>query len=319
MVPVATVHGARVVTTRLKLEAFNRFGSIKARTAYGLIDSLEQQGRLRPGVRIVESTSGNLGVALAGIAAERGYRFTAVVDPRTAPALLDAMAELGADLDLVTEADGVGGYLISRLRRVRELTAGRTDRIWPDQYGNPVNPATHELTTAPELDRQAGDAMDAVFVAVSTGGTLAGIGRYLREHRPACRVVGVDVPGSVVFGGQPGRRVLTGIGASVPSQFLRSWMYDERIEIDPADALAACRRLAGQTGIELGGSGGAVLAACLRYLQAHPEIRHPVCLCPDSGASYRQTIFNDNWLHANGLEAVLGPWTGGPLFLRGEM
>jgi cysteine synthase len=117
VVPVATVHGARVVTIRLKLEAFNRFGSIKARTALGLVDALEAEGRLRPGVRIVESTSGNLGVALAGIAAERGYRFTAVVDPRTSPALLDGMAALGADLELVTEDDGAGGYLISRVRR----------------------------------------------------------------------------------------------------------------------------------------------------------------------------------------------------------
>jgi N-(2-amino-2-carboxyethyl)-L-glutamate synthase len=319
MVPVATVHGARVVTTQLKLEAFNRFGSIKARTALGLVDALEAEGRLRPGVRIVESTSGNLGVALAGIAAERGYRFTAVVDPRTSPALLDGMAALGADLDLVTEDDGAGGYLISRLRRVRELTEGRTDRVWTNQYGNQVNPRTHELTTAPELDRQAGEAMDAVFVAVSTGGTLAGIGRYLRAHRPACRVVGVDVPGSVVFGGPPGPRLLTGIGASVPSQFLRPWMYDDNLEVAPADALAACRRLAGQTGIEVGGSGGAVLAACLRYLQAHPEIKHPVCVCPDDGASYRRTIFDDGWLRSSGLESVLRPSPGAPLFLRGEL
>jgi 2,3-diaminopropionate biosynthesis protein SbnA len=319
MVPVATVHGARVVTTQLKLEGYNRFGSIKARTARGLVEALEEEGRLRPGVRIVESTSGNLGVALAGLAAERGYRFTAVVDPRTAPALLDGMAALGADLDLVTEDDGAGGYLISRLRRVRELTDGRTDRVWTNQYGNQVNPAVHERITAPELDRQAPD-MDAVFVAVSTGGTLAGIGRYLREHRPRCRVIGVDVPGSMAFGGQPGRRrVLTGIGASVRSQFLEPWMYDEHVEVEPADALAACRRLAAHTGIELGGSGGAVLAACLRYLQADPEIRNPVCLCPDSGASYQQTIFDDDWLRATGLESVLQPWPGGPLFLRGEI
>jgi len=319
-VPVAAVHGAQVVTIHLKLEAFNRFGSIKARTATGLVDALEEQGRLWPGIRIVESTSGNLGVALAGIAAERGYLFTAVVDPCTAPALLAGMVEQGAEIDMVAEKDCAGGYLISRLRRVRELTDGRTDRIWSNQYGSPANPRAHELGTAPEIARQAGGAMDAVFVAVSTGGTLAGVGRYLREHHPECRVVGVDVPGSVAFGGPPGPRQLTGIGSSVQSQFLRPWMYDEHIEVEPGAALAACRRLAAQTGIEVGGSGGAVLAACLRYLQAHPEIRHPVCLCPDSGANYRQTIFDDGWLHANGLGSALDPWPGGaPLFLRGEM
>lgn len=320
MVPVAAVHGARVDRIALKLEAFNRFGSIKARTAIGLVDALEQQGRLWPGARIVESTSGNLGVALAGVAAERGYRFTAVVDPRTAPALLDGMAELGAELDLVTEQDGAGGYLISRLRRVRDLTDGFPDRVWPNQYGNPANPRAHELGTAPELARQAAGTMDAVFVAVSTGGTLAGIGRYLRAHHPACRVIGVDVVGSAAFGGRPRARLLTGIGSSVRSQFLRPWMYDEHVEVEPGEALAACRRLAAQTGIEVGGSGGAVLAACLRHLRAHPDIRRPVCLCPDSGASYRQTIFDDGWLNANGLGSALDPWPGGaPLLLRGEM
>ncbi|MFI7677447.1 pyridoxal-phosphate dependent enzyme [Actinophytocola sp. NPDC049390] len=320
MVPVAVVHGTGVDTIQLKLEAFSRYGSLKARTAVALVDALEEQGLVWPGVRIVESTSGNLGVALAGVAAERGYRFTAVVDPRTSPALLARMVALGAEVDMVTEHDGAGGYLISRLRRVRELTEGATDRVWANQYGCPANPRAHEFGTGPELARQAGGAMDAVFVAVSTGGTLAGVGSYLREHHPGCRVVGVDVPGSVAFGGPPGPRLLTGIGSSVRSQFLRPWMYDEHIEIEPGAALAACRRLAAQTGIEIGGSGGAVLAACLRYLQAHPEIRHPVCLCPDSGSSYRQTIFDDDWLTANGLGCALDPWPGGaPLFLRGEL
>ena len=304
-VPVAAVHGIRVDTIHLKLEAFNRFGSIKARTAAGLIDALEAKDLLWPGIRIVESTSGNLGVALAGIAAERGYRFTAVVDPRTPPALLEGMAALGAEVDLVTEPDGAGGYLISRINRVRALTTGRPDRVWPNQYANPANPRAHELGTGPELARQAGGAMDAVFVAVSTGGTLAGIGRYLRAHHPRCRVIGVDVPGSVVFGGPPGPRLLTGIGSSVRSRFLEPWMYDGHLEIEPGEALAACRRLAGQTGIEVGGSSGAVLAACLRYLRAHPEIRHPVCLCPDGAIDYGPGA---------------DPWTGGaPLFLRGEL
>lgn len=270
-------------------------------------------------MRIVESTSGNLGVALAGIAKERGYRFTAVVDPRTSPRLLEQMAELDADLVMVTEPDGAGGYLRSRLRRVQELANGR-DRVWPNQYANPANPRAHEQGTAVEIAEQVGDRMDAVFVAVSTGGTLAGIGRYMRANHPSCQVIGVDVPGSMVFGGPPGPRLLTGIGSSVRSKFLQSWMYDEHVVVDTAAAVATCRRLAAQTGIEVGGSAGAVLAACLNHLDAHPEIRHPVCVCPDGGANYRQTIFDDNWLRANGHSAALTPWPmGAPLFLRGEM
>src|SRR3954471_23592298 len=143
LVPVTAVHGTRVSTIRLKVESANRFGSIKARTAVALVDDMTTRGGLRPGMRIVESTSGNLGVALAGIAGERGYRFTAVVDPRTSPELLRRMHELGAELELVTEPDGAGGYLGSRLRRVAEL-ATAADSVWPNQYANPANPRAHE-------------------------------------------------------------------------------------------------------------------------------------------------------------------------------
>jgi N-(2-amino-2-carboxyethyl)-L-glutamate synthase len=320
LVPVAAVHGARVATIHLKLEAHNRFGSAKARTAAALIDALEEQGRLRPGTRIVESTSGNLGVALAGIARERGYRFTAVVDPRASLAVLANLAGMGADIEMVTESDGSGGYLHSRLRRVRELVDSHTDWVWTNQYGNPANPRAHERGTAPEIAAQAGGTMDAVFVAVSTGGTLAGVGRYLRAHHPTCRVVGVDIPGSAVFGTPVGARKLTGIGSSMRSQFLQPWMYDAHVEVEPGEALAACRRLAAQTGIEMGGSAGAVLAACLRYVRADPDIRRPVCICPDGGDNYRETIYDDAWLCANGLDAALAPWPdGAPLFLRGEL
>ena len=320
MVPVTAVQGTRVFTVHLKLEAHNRFGSIKARTAVALVDELERQGRLRPGMQVVESTSGNLGVALAGIAAERGYGFLAVVDPRTPPALAARMVEYGAVLDVVDEPDGAGGFLLSRLRRVRQLVDSRAGRVWTDQYGGVANPRAHEWGTAVEIDRQAGAALDAVFVAVSTGGTLAGIGRYLRTHRPSCRVVGVDVPGSVALGGPGGPRLLSGIGSSRPSQFLRRWMYDDHVVVDTGSALAACRRLAAQTGIEVGGSAGAVLAACLRYLAGHPEIRHPVCVCADGGANYRDSIYDDGWLHAKGHAAALESWpSGAPLFLRGEL
>src|SRR5262249_24362708 len=154
---------------------------------------------------------------------------------------------------------GAGGYLLSRLQRVRRLTDGRPDRVWPDQYRSAANPWAHEAGTAVEIDRQTGGAMDVVFVAVSTGGTLAGLGRYLRTHHPSCRVVGVDVPGSVVFGGVAGPRVLSGIGSSRRSHFLKRWMYDDQVVVDVGSALAACHRLAAQTGIEVGGSAGAVL------------------------------------------------------------
>src|SRR5207302_1979767 len=146
--------------------------------------------------------------------------------PRTQPRHLEWMRELGAEVDMVSSPDATGGYLLSRLARVRELCASSSRFAWTNQYENPANPRAHYQETGPEILRQLGGRVDAIFVAVSTGGTLAGIGRYFRESSPSTRLIGVDARGSVVFGGPPGPRRLTGIGASRRSAFLVPGLYD---------------------------------------------------------------------------------------------
>jgi cysteine synthase A len=161
--------------------------------------------------------------------------------------------------------------------------------------------------------------VDAVFAPVSTGGTLAGIGSFFREVSPATQIIGVDAHGSVVFGTPPGPRKLTGIGSSRLSNFLAKCLYDTHMLVRDEEAFAFCRALYDATGIYIGGSGGAVVAACTQYLLAHPQAVNVVCVCADSGANYASSIFNDAWLQQQGFDLPdnwLGPLQG--ILLAGE-
>ena len=308
--PVALSIGGRTHVVHLKLEGANPCGSLKDRTAQSLLDDLDERGLLARESILVESTSGNLGIALASLARRRGHRFVAVIDPKTTPENVARLRSLGARIELVDTPDPAGGYLLARIDRVRRLCASSPDYVWPDQYANPANPRAHEQGTAPELLDQLGESPDAVLVPVSTGGTLAGIARFFRRESPATRIVAVDAQGSIALGGSPGPRLLTGIGAGKPSAFATPDLYDERVVVGDAEAFAACRVLAASTGIQVGGSSGATLAACARLLAREPELERVACICPDGGRSYRSTIYSDGWLARNGIRlsfADLGP------------
>jgi N-(2-amino-2-carboxyethyl)-L-glutamate synthase len=276
----------------------------EARTACGLIKALEASGLLAPGSHLVESTSGNLGVALAFLSQVRDYRFTAVTDPKADPVMLEHMKSMGAIVISAREPDEDGSYLLSRLATIRRLQAEDPASIWPNQYENPANPGIHYHETAPEICRQR-PGMDAVFIAASTGGTLAGIGRYLRSISSSAKVVGVDVRGSRAFGYPSGRRLITGIGSSCQSAFLRPDDYDDVVIVDDREAVIACHYLQDNLGVGLGGSAGAVVAACACYLKSHPEIAQPVCICPDGRANYLNTLYDHDWLAEHGFDAIL--------------
>lgn len=289
----------------LKLESYNPGESIKYRTAQGLVENLKQAGRLWPGITLIESTSGNLGVALALLSTEYDFRFTAVTDPKTDPTVLDRIRSLGAQVICVTEPDKAGGYLLSRLAKVRDLLAEQPDAIWSNQYENPSNPDVHYRQTAPEICKQCPE-IDAVFVAASTGGTLAGIGRYLRASNPSVRIVGVDMHGSAVFGLPVGKRLVTGIGSSRPSSFLRRSDYDDVVLVDDLAAVATCHRLRDELGLGLGGSSGAAIAACSRYLAVNEDIVRAVCICPDGASNYLNSLYSQEWLALNGVDLECG-------------
>ena len=291
----------RCRNVHLKLEGYNPGGSVKDRTAFGLLESLELTGQLREGGRLIESSSGNLAISLAMLARDRGYQFTAVVDPGVTAENMRRLQALGAETRIVETPDRTGGYLLSRLALVKKMVAEDPGLVWANQYSNPANPEAHFLGSAPEIYRQMENRVDAVCVAVSTGGTLAGIGRFFREASPDTRIIAVDARGSVALGGPLGVRKVTGIGSGQRSKFVSRGQY-ESIYVGDCEAFAFCRALDAATGIKVGGSSGAVLAACSRYLQTHEKMERVVCVCADRGENYASTIFSDSWLAQNGLE-----------------
>ncbi|MFB6907263.1 cysteine synthase family protein [Streptomyces bacillaris] len=293
----------RILT--LKLEGCSPWHSIKGRTALSLIRSVAGELSV-PGATVVESTSGNLGLALSAICRDLGLRFVAVVDHRQSPVIQQAIEANGGELDWVKTPDDATTHLQDRLTRVRELQRDLPHAVWPNQYENDANWRIHESWTAPEFDAQADGAAQALFAGVSTGGTLAGLSRHFRRTRPGVRIVAVDVQGSTVFGGVPRPRVLTGIGAGRRSAFLDDTSVDEVLRVDERQAVACCHTLRHDTGIAVGGSSGAVLAGCLEYLYRHPEVRHVLCLCPDLGEHYGPTVYHPAWLDRLGLPAEPG-------------
>jgi cysteine synthase A len=280
----------------LKREDLSIWGSIKDRTAIWLIgDVLRRVPRAH---EIIESTSGNLGVAIAAVSAEYGLSFTAVVDPRTPPVLASKIRDLGGKTVTVEDCDEFGSYLASRMRVASLLAARKRDTLWLDQYHNPANPAAHRAWTAPEILSQLGRAPGTIFVAVSTGGTARGLYDFFGARETS--IVAVDIVGSSALGGAPAPRSLTGIGSSLRSAFLEESLHITRQYVSESAAVSVCRALRHETGLMLGGSSGAVIAACTIALDRR-EVREPiVCICPDGGSPYSAFIYSDNSSHHDG-------------------
>ncbi|MFG3256592.1 pyridoxal-phosphate dependent enzyme [Streptomyces sp. NPDC048172] len=293
----------------LKHESLNPTGSIKDRTATGLLLDIDRLKPLVPGTVVIESTSGNLGLALARLVRQIDCHFIAVVDARTPQPTRDALTESGVELRSVDEPDGQGGYLLSRLRTVRELCLAHPGHRWPNQYHNRANPLIHERTTGPEIVRQGGPELDTVYVAVSTGGTLAGISAHLRAVAPGIRIVAVDSTGSLVTGGTGGRRLIAGLGASRASSFLTPASYDAAARVPPEATVAACRAFHEDTGIRLGGSSGSALYSYLGDLTRRTPPRRALCVCPDGGQKYLGTVYDDAWLDSTSLTAAVADVT----------
>ena len=302
---------AGTLRLRLHLESRNRFGSVKDRTAYALVRSFERDGRLGPGGHVVESTSGNLGIALAGICAERGYRCTLAVDDTTAPSSLRRMTELGAELIRVTATDAAFGVSL-RLAAVRDFLAAHPAAVWTNQYDNPAGPEIHAATTGPALIHQPGlPVPQAVAVPVSTGGVLAGVAVRVRADAPQVRILAVDAVGSAATGGAAMARPakLPGFGSALRSGYLRPEHFDEVAYVGDEEAAIACRIIGEHAGLSLGGSAGAAVLAAVRAALADPGLTDIACLCPDGGDRYQTLIYGADtekpWQVASSPELLL--------------
>ena len=253
----------------LKCEGFNFAGSIKIKAAREMVDAAERDGRLRPGSVIVESSSGNMGVALSMIAASKGYQFVCVTDSRCNLTSRRMMEALGSQVHIIVETNPESGYLGARLDHVRGLCASDSNYVWLNQYTNAANWRAHYKHTAPAIAASF-PQLDVLFVGAGTTGTLMGCARWFSQWRPSVRIVAVDTVGSVTFGGAPGPRMIPGLGTSVRPPMLDESFIDEVVLVQEADTLRACHQLA-RSGFLFGGSTGTVVTGANDWLARNPH------------------------------------------------
>jgi 2,3-diaminopropionate biosynthesis protein SbnA len=279
----------------VKCEGFNFGWSIKLRTALFMVEAAERSGFIAPGTTLVESSSGNLGVALSVIAASRSMDFVCVTDPNCKQQDVALMRATGAVVEIVRTKDENGSYLGVRKERVKQLCARNPDHVWLNQYENPANVRAHHDTTAVSIDREFPD-LDVLFVGVGTGGTLMGCLEYFRERGRATEIIAVDSVGSVNFHGKPAPRYIAGIGSSQPMTLIDEDRVDEVEWVYERDAVVMCRKLA-HVGIVLGGSSGAVVQGACTWLERNDPDRRlsAVAVAPDFGPSYLDTVYDDDW------------------------
>jgi cysteine synthase A len=273
-----------------KLEQFNPGGSVKDRIARSMVLDAEARGLLRPGGTIVEPTSGNTGVALAMIAAARGYRCVVVMPEGYGVVKAKLMRALGAEIVRTPAAELMSGSI----RRAQQLAAEIPGAYLPNQFANPVNPATHYETTGPEIVEQVGDSIDAWVAGVGTTGTFTGASRYLSERHRSLLRVAVEPEGSILGGGPQAPHKVEGIGLSFFPPILDRSLIDEVITISDREAFETCRTLAREEGLLVGGSSGAVAAGALRVARRLGPRKIVVTLFPDGAERYpEQGILGD--------------------------
>ncbi len=275
-----------------KLEYFNPAGSVKDRIAKAMIDDAEERGLLKEGSVIIEPTSGNTGIGLASVAAARGYRIIIVMPETMSVERRQLMKAYGAELVLTEGAKGMKGAIA----RAEELAREIPNSFVPGQFVNPANPAIHRRTTGPEIWKDTDGAVDAFVAGVGTGGTVTGVGEYLKSQNPNVKVVAVEPATSAVLStGVAGAHKIQGIGAGFVPEVLNTSVYDEIIPVSNEDAFATGKLIGKQEGVLVGISSGAAVHAAIE-LAKRPESKGKtiVVLLPDTGDRYLSTpLFAD--------------------------
>lgn len=282
-----------------KVESFNPGGSTKDRVALKMIVAAEERGLLKPGGTIIEATAGNTGLGLALVGAVRGYRCIFVLPDKMSDDKVRLLRAYGAEVVITptnVPPDSPESYNGVADRLTREI-----EGAWrAGQFTNLANPQAHYDQTGPEIWEQSSGRVTVFVAAAGTGGTISGVGQFLRERNPAIRVIGADIEGSILSGGTPGSWKVEGIGEDFVPSTLNAQVVDEWIRVSDADSFNTARRVARQEGILLGGSSGTALTAAFRYAQRCTSDDLIVVLCPDTGRNYLSKMYDDTWMAQNG-------------------
>jgi len=278
-----------------KLEVANPAGSIKDRTALFIIQKAMEEGKVKKGDTVIESSSGNMAVGLAQACLHYGLHLIVVVDPKLNSHTEKILKTYGVRIEKVTKPKDNGGYLGARLEKVQQLLNTIPNSFWSNQYGNQNNPLTHHQTMTEIMDALHGK-LDYLFVATSTCGTLMGCADFIVENNLDTKIIAVDAVGSVLFGGPPLKRLIPGHGAGVPSQFLDTDKIFDQIYVDDVDCARGCWNLLEKEAILCGGSSGGMISAVQKYSKnIDAESNCALFLC-DRGERYLDTIYNTKWL-----------------------
>src|SRR4051812_48487873 len=284
----------------VKVESLNPGGSVKDRVGVAMVEEAERRGWLRPGGTIIEATAGNTGVGLSLAAAVKGYRCIFVLPDKMSGEKVRLLRAYGAEIVITPTAvapDSPESYNGVADRLAREIPGA-----WrPNQFGNLVNPEVHYRSTGPEIWEQTRGRITAFVAGVGTGGTISGVGRYLKERNSAIKVVGAAPEGWVLSGDSPRSWKVEGIGEDFVPKTLNSQVVDEWVRVGDAESFHTARLLARKEGILAGGSSGTAVAAALRYARRLGPRDLVVALCPDTGRNYLSKFFDDRWLAENRL------------------
>jgi len=289
--------GSAKASVYAKLELLNPMGSSKDRAAASMLLAAIRDGEVIPGrTTVIESTSGNTGLALAGVCKFFQLRLICVVDGRMTGQHANILRAFGATIDEVTVPDPATGELLpARLRRVQELLAAHQPSYWPNQYANANNSAAHEITCA-EIFTQLGRAPDYIFCATGTCGTLRGCADYVESRSARTQMIAVDAQGSRIFGSPPQRRIIPGLGSAIRPPLVEGVPVARVIHVSEGDAVLGARKLLETEAILAGGSSGAVMSALGICDDILREPKTVVVILPDSGERYLDTIYDDRWV-----------------------
>ena len=305
-IPLNRVSGISGRTVYAKAEMFNPSGSVKDRLAKYLIESAERDGKLGPGGTIIEVTSGNTGISIAWICAEKGYKAIIVMSDKNSREKRDMMTERGAELILTPHTakpdDSRSAYSVAE-----RLSRTLPNSVYLDQFNNPANIQCHYKTTGPEIWSDSEGKVDCLIAGVGTGGTISGAGKFLKEKNRDVRIIAVDSQGSIFQRYFETGEIISashyeieGIGGDKPVEALDFDVIDRFVTIGDKEAFLATRELAQEEDIYAGGSSGAALAAARLILDEDDSIRYPVIIMADSGNRYISKIYDDDWMTAKG-------------------